>query len=205
MAAAPIDTVVFDIGHVLLEWDPRHLYRTVFADASEMEWFLTEVCPYTWNLEQDRGRPWPEAEAEAIARHPSYAAAIRAYRARWIEMVPRDIAGTVAILRSLQQRAVPLYAITNFAADTFTEAQRRFPYLAEFRGAVVSGRVGLLKPDPAIYKLLAKTFDLDLERCAFIDDNMANCAAARGLGMAAIHFTGPDPTRTSLRDLGFDV
>jgi 2-haloacid dehalogenase len=200
-----IDTVVFDIGHVLLEWDPRHLYRKIFDDPAKMEWFLAEVCPYAWNLEQDRGRPWADAEAEAISRHPGYAAQIRAYRARWGEMVPRDIAGTVAILRTLQVQGVPLYAITNFAADTFVQAQQRFPYLAEFRGVVVSGRVGLLKPDPAIYRLLGETYGLDLTRCVFIDDSQPNCASAETVGMAAIHFKDPDDTASQLRRLGFNV
>jgi 2-haloacid dehalogenase len=205
MAAPRIDTVVFDIGHVLLDWDPRHLYRKVFADASEMEWFLREVCPYTWNLEQDRGRPWPDAEAEAIARYPTYAAQIRAYRARWGEMVPGDIAGTVQILRTLQRQAVPLYAITNFSADTFIEAQARFPYLSEFRGVIVSGRERLLKPHPAIYNRLAEAYDLDLRRCVFIDDSRPNCDAAQRVGMAAIHFSSPDATSAALRELGFEV
>jgi 2-haloacid dehalogenase len=205
MAAPRIDTVVFDIGQVLLEWDPRHLYRTIFDDPTDMEWFLSEVCPYSWNLEQDRGRPWPEAEVEAIGRHPKHAAEVRAYRARWSEMVPRDIAGTVAILRSLQQQNVPLYAITNFAADTFVEAQLRFPYLAEFRGVIVSGRERLLKPDPAIYHRLAEAYGLHLNRCVFIDDSRPNCDTAQRLGMAAIHFTSPEATAMGLRQLGFKV
>ncbi len=205
VAAPPVDTVVFDIGQVLLEWDPRHLYRTIFADPADMEWFLAEVCHPTWNLEQDRGRPWPEAEAEAISRHPAYATEIQAYRARWNEMVPRDIPGTVAILRALQRADIPLYAITNFAADTFKEAQRRFPYLAEFRGVIVSGEVGLLKPDPAIYNRLADTYDLDLRRCVFIDDSRPNVEAAQRLGMAAIHFTGPEDSSARLQEMGFAV
>jgi 2-haloacid dehalogenase len=206
MTSTPrVDTVVFDIGNVLLDWDPRHLYRQIFTDPAEMDWFLTEVCSPDWNRAQDAGRPWTEAEAEAIARHPAYATQIRAFRARWPEMVPRTIDGTVDILRTLQSANVPLYAITNFAADTFVEASHRFPFLAEFRGVVVSGKVKLMKPEPAIYHRLAADYDLDLRRCVFIDDSRANCDTAANLGMAAIHFTAPEAARAQLARLGFAV
>lgn len=200
-----VDTVVFDIGAVLLDWDPRYLYRTIFTDSAEMEWFLAEVCSPAWNRAQDGGRPWREAEVEAIARHPKYAGQIRAFRARWSEMVPGAISGTVAILRTLQRANVPLYAITNFSAETFAEASVRFPFLTEFRGVVVSGRVKLLKPDPAIYRRLAADHDLDLSRCVYIDDVSANCAAAERLGMTAIPFTAPAAARAELARLGFEV
>lgn len=200
-----VDTVVFDIGAVLLDWDPRHLYRKIFADEVEMEWFLTEVCSPDWNCAQDGGRPWPEAEAEAIARHPRHADQIRAFRARWSEMIPGAIEGTVEFLRVLQRQTVPLYAITNFAADTFAEASLRFPFLTQFRGVVVSGTVRLLKPDPAIYRQLSQDHDLDLRRCVFIDDVRANCDAAERVGMTAIHFTSPLAARLELARLGFEV
>lgn len=202
----PIDTVVFDVGLVLLEWDPRHLYRKIFPDdAEKMEWFLTEVCPSSWNLEQDRGRPWEEAIAEAVSRHPAYEAEIRAYRARWNEMVPGAIEGSVALLETLSAAGVPLFAITNFASDTFVEARARFDLFKHFRGIVVSGDEKVLKPDPRIYHILAERHDVDLTRSIFIDDSEKNVIGARAVGMAAHHFTSPTELAADLRARGFAV
>src|SRR5258707_101016 len=131
--------IVFDLGNVLLHWDPRHLYRKIFADEAEMEWFLSEVCHGDWNLEQDRGRSFADAVAEATARHPQYAEAIAAYHHRWAETQPHAIAGSVAILEELHARAVPLYAITNWSSEKFHETKPRYPFLACFRDIVVSG------------------------------------------------------------------
>ena len=186
-----LTTVVFDIGNVLLDWDPRHLYRTIFADPAEMAWFLAHVCTPDWNIAQDKGRPWAEAEAEAVARHPGYASQIYAFRARWPETVSGPITGTVAILDRLARAHVPLYAITNFASDTFRQAQQHYAFLRLFRGVVVSDDLGILKPDPAIYQRLAAEFGVDLTRCVFIDDSEKNVAGARAVGMTAIHFSTP--------------
>ncbi len=198
-----LTTVVFDIGMVLLDWDPRHLYRKIFTDHGEMEWFLANVCTFEWNVAQDQGRPWPEAEAEAIARFPKYAVEIRAFRARWHEMVPGPIAGTVEILDRLAASSIPLYAITNFASDTLRESRARHPFFEHFHGIVVSGDLGLLKPDPAIYHRLAADYGLDLAHCVFIDDTDRNVAAARAVGMTALHFTTPRQLAKDLVVLGF--
>ena len=200
--ARAIDTVVFDIGNVLLEWDPRHLYRKVFADAGDMERFLGSVCTSDWNRQQDAGRSWREAESELIARFPDQEPHIRAFRARWREMVPGAIDGTVRLKDELKAAGVPLYAITNFAADTFAEARARFAFLNDFRGIIVSGSERILKPDLAIYRLLASRYDLDLTRAVFIDDSAANCEGARKAGMAAIHFTAPGALHQELAALG---
>lgn len=202
-ASIRLTTVVFDVGMVLLEWDPRHLYRKIFADPVEMEWFLANVCTYEWNLAQDKGRPWSEAEAEAIARFPEYEPQIRAFRARWQEMVPGPIAGTVRILERLAATNVPLYAITNFASDTLRECRTRHPFFDHFHGFVISGDLGLLKPDPAIYHRLATDYGLDLANCVFIDDSDRNVSAARAVGMTALHFSTPDKLAKDLVALGF--
>lgn len=193
------DIVVFDFGNVLLDWNPRHLYRKLFTDHAQMEWFLTEVCSPAWNLAQDGGRPWVDAEAEAIARHPAQATHIRAFRARWHEMVSGPIAGSVALLHDLARANVPLYGITNFAADTCAETLERFAFFNLFHGIIVSGDVKLLKPDARIYRRLETDHSVDLARCVFIDDVEANCAGARAVGMAAIRFETPEQLR---RDLG---
>lgn len=199
------DIAVFDIGNILIRWDPRNLYTRIFADRREMERFLTEVLPPDWNLEQDRGRPWAEGEAEAIARHPSYAAAIRAFRARWHEMLPGAIEENVVLLEALRAKGVPTYAITNFAADTFAEAEERFPFLKGFKGVICSGREGLLKPDPAIFELFLQRFGLKAANCAYIDDSAANVTAAEKAGFHAIHFGLGIDACLAFRQLGFPV
>ncbi len=198
--------VVFDIGNVLIHWDPRVLYRTIFATEEEVSDFLTRVLPPEWNLEQDRGRAWAEAEAERIALFPDHADNIRAFRARWRETVPHAIAGTVAILDRLKSDGVPLYAITNFASDTLAEAKVIYPFLAtHFIDIVVSGDERLLKPDPAIFEVLLRRQKLAAEDCVFVDDSPKNVAAAAALGFHALHFTGPERFGEELRALGFKV
>ena len=167
--------VVFDIGNVLIEWDPRHLYRRLLPDEAACDRFLAEVCTADWNIEQDRGRPWAAAIAERIALFPDHAELIRAYSERWHEMVPGEVPGTAALVDGLRAAGVPLYAITNFSPEKFAEAQARFPVLTRFRDVVVSGAVGLLKPDPAIYRLLLDRNGLEAQRCLFIDDSLKNC------------------------------
>ncbi len=201
----PVATVVFDFGGVLLDWDPRYLYRTIFADPVEMEWFLANVCTGDWNEAQDKGRPWPEGEAEAIARHPKYSAQIRAFRARWMEMVAGPIHGVVDVLETLAALDVPLYAITNFAADTLREARARYAFFRHFRGIAVSGELGILKPDAAIFQRLAVDYQLDLKTCLFIDDVPKNVAGARATGMAAVRFENPQKLRADLAAHGITV
>jgi HAD superfamily hydrolase (TIGR01509 family) len=196
-----------DLGGVLLDWDRRYLYRKIFNDAGRdnsgrMDWFLTHVCSLEWNMTQDEGRPWSVAEAELVAHYPDFEPEIRAYRARWHEMISGPIMGTVAILDDLAARDVPIYSITNFASDTYRETSARFSFFQHFRGVVVSGDEGLLKPDPRIYRLLEARYGIDLTDCVFVDDVPANCNGARDCGMHAIEFTSPDQARNCLRELG---
>jgi 2-haloacid dehalogenase len=193
--------IVFDLGMVLIEWDPRHLYRQVFDDTDKMEWFLANVCHPEWNLEQDRGRSFAEAVLEAKSRHPEYAAEIEAYHLRWNEMVPGAIAGSVDILEELHGRGAPLYAITNWNGDTFRQTRLRFPFLNLFRDIVVSGDEKLLKPEPAIFHALLERNGLAAETCVFIDDSVKNVKGAEAVGMKAIHFTSPEKLRAELKSL----
>jgi 2-haloacid dehalogenase len=194
--------VVFDLGMVLIEWDPRHLYRKVFSDEGQMEWFLREVCHGDWNMEQDRGRSFDNGVIEAISRHPDYAAQIAMYRDRWMEMVPGAIQGSVDILEELHVKGVPLYAITNWNSDTFRETRKRFGFLALFRDIVVSGDERLVKPDTAIYRLLTSRNGLKAKDCIFIDDSLKNVVGAKAAGWQALHFTGPERLRADLQALG---
>ena len=197
-----VDTVVFDVGNVLIRWDPRHLYRKLFAAEAEMERFLAEVCTDAWNLEQDRGRTWAEAIAERVPLFPQHEALIRAYSERWHEMVPGEVEGSVAILDGLRAAGVPLYAITNFSTEKFAEAQARFPFLRGFRDVVVSGVERLLKPDPAIYRVLLDRNGLEAGRCLFIDDSEKNVRGAEAVGMRAHHFRDAPTLAAALRELG---
>lgn len=194
--------VVFDVGNVLLRWDPRHLYRKLFDDEARMEWFLSTICTSEWNIEQDRGRDWDEAVALLVERHPDHATPIRAFHERWHETVSGVFDDNVALLERLRAAGVPTYCITNFSGPKFIEAQKRFPFLAGFDGAVVSGDERVLKPDPAIYRLLLDRYALEAGACVFIDDSKANAEGARAVGMHAVHYLEPMDLSAELRRLG---
>jgi 2-haloacid dehalogenase len=192
-------TVVFDVGNVLLRWDPRNLYRKIFDDEASMEHFLTTICTPEWNVEQDRGRDWEEAVALLVERHPGHEAHIRAFHERWHETISGAIEDNVHVLRCLRESGVPTYCITNFSGAKFLEAQRRFPFLAGFDGVIVSGHERLLKPDPAIYRLLLTRYRLDAQDCVFIDDSVHNVHGASAVGMYAIHYREPMDLAEELR------
>lgn len=200
-----IDAVIFDLGGVLIDWNPRHLYRKLFDDEAAMETFLGEVCAPAWNLEQDRGRPWAAAIAELSAQHPDQAELIAAYRARWPEMLNGPIAGTVAILEELDDAGTALFALTNWSAETYPHAEQIYGFLGRFRAVVVSGRIGLIKPDAAIYRHAIARFGVAPERTLFVDDSAKNVAGAAAVGLRAIRFTTPDALRRDLAALGLPV
>ncbi|MCZ8260467.1 MAG: HAD family phosphatase [Beijerinckiaceae bacterium] len=197
--------LVFDIGNVLIRWDSEIPYRRLIPDAAERRHFLSEILPPEWNLEQDRGRPWPIAEAERIALYPEKAELIRAFRRHWHEMVPGPIEANVAVLEAALARGIPCYAITNFAADTFAEARARFPFLARFAGTIVSAELGLLKPDPAIYRAFLGANGLEAQACLFMDDSAKNVAGAAALGFATIHVTEGVDLAGEIRRFGLDL
>lgn len=194
--------VIFDLGNVLIPWDPRPLYRTIFrGDEAAVDHFLSVVCPPDWNLSLDAGVPWAEAIAARVAVHPEFTDAIRAYDRRWEEMLGAPITGTVAILEELVAARVPVYALTNWSAEKFVIARARFPFLARFLDIVVSGEVRLVKPDPAIYRLLLSRNRLEASSCVFIDDVPANVEAGERLGIRGIRFTTPEALRAELVSL----
>jgi 2-haloacid dehalogenase len=193
---------VFDLGGVLIDWDPRYLYRKLLGDEAAVEEFLATVCTPEWNAEQDRGRPFAEGVAELVERHPVHAAAITAYHERWTEMLGGDIAGTVELLDELRDTGVPLYALTNWSAETFGIARERYQFLEWFDGVLVSGEERMIKPDPAIFRLLLDRFGLDPGAAFYVDDSPANVAAAGELGFDAVRFTGPEQLRRDLEARG---
>jgi 2-haloacid dehalogenase len=202
-AAAGRSTVVFDLGGVLIDWNPRHLYRKLFADdEAGMEHFLANVCTPHWNERQDEGRSFADAAAELVERHPDKRHLIEAYGTRFGEMLAGAIPGTVLILEALHRQGTPLYALTNWSAETYPIALERFQFLQWFRGVVVSGREKLIKPDPRIYRILLERFAIDPAAAVYIDDNPRNAEAATRLGLHGIHFTEPAQLRAELEGLG---
>jgi len=193
-----VKAAVFDLGGVLIDWDPRYLYRKLLADEGEVEEFLATVCTPEWNAEQDRGRPFAEGVAELVERHPAHAAAIAAFHERWPEMLGGDIPGAVELLAELRATGLPLYALTNWSAETFVVARERFAFLDWFDGLLVSGEERIIKPDPAIFELLLDRFGLDPGSTFYVDDSPANVAAAAALGLDAVRFTGPGQLRRDL-------
>jgi 2-haloacid dehalogenase len=195
--------VVFDLGGVLIDWDPRYLYRQLFdGNETAMEAFLTEVTTPEWNLQQDAGRSWDDAVAALTREHPEHAELIAAYRDRWPETLGEAIGPTVEILGDLRRAGIRLFALSNWSAETFPVARRRYPFLEWFEGIVISGEVGITKPDLLVYRHLLERNALDPASTVFIDDNEANVQAASEIGMIAIRFEGGDALRSALADLG---
>jgi 2-haloacid dehalogenase len=184
--------IVFDIGNVLIAWEPERAFARHFPDPAAARAYLAEIDFFTWNVELDRGRSFLEGLAAAEAAHPGRTTPLEGYLAGFPQTIRQPIAGTWALLDQLQAQGLPLFAITNFAAETWPHALDLHPRLGSvFRDVVVSGHERLVKPDPAIYQLLLSRNGLAAEDCFFIDDNAANVAGARAIGMAAHHFTTP--------------
>ena len=196
--------VVFDVGNVLIHWDVKALYRKLLPDDAAIDNFLRETDLLSQNVEFDRGLPFAEGIERLVTQFPHHAELLRAFESRWSETVVGPIEGSVTILDELQSAGVPLYAITNFSAETWPIAVQRFPFLgSHFIDVVVSGSVRTVKPDPAIYNLLFSRNGLVAEECLFIDDSLPNISGAQATGMQAIHFVGAAPLREALVSAGF--
>lgn len=198
----PVTAVVFDLGGVLIDWRRELLYQQLIPDADRRDWFLDNVCSLEWNAEGDRGRPFSELIAERTARFPDQAELIAAYWDRWDEMAGPAIGDTVQILTELQARGVPTYALTNWSAQTLPRVRHRYGFLETFDGMVVSGEEGIIKPDPAIFRLLCERFDLSPRESFFVDDSAANVEAAAALGFVAHRYADPRTLRAALADAG---
>lgn len=198
-----IDTVVFDLGGVLIDWNPEYLYRKIFSEEAEMRHFLSEVCTPHWNAEQDAGRPVEEATKLLVEQFPEYEAEIRAYYGRWTEMLGGALTDTVQILEQLhRQGSHRLLALTNWSHETFPYAYSNFTFLHLFEGILVSGEEQLKKPDPAIYRLLMERYDIEPARALFIDDNLENVESARKEGLQAVQFTSASQLTAELKSAG---
>lgn len=192
-------TIIFDLGGVLIDWNPHRLYAPYFNSSAEIDQFLHEINFAAWNAHQDAGRPFAEGVAALSAEFPHYADLIQAYHEHWEQSVPGPIEGTVSILKHLKQAGHPLYALTNFSTETFPIMRRRYSFLKLFEYILVSGEVGLIKPNPAIYQLMLKKIGRPAEECLFIDDSAANVATAHQLGFDTIRFQSPGQLHDELR------
>ena len=183
-----IRNIVFDFGGVLIDWNPRYLYRTYFNDDREMEYFLSHVCTGEWNAEHDRGRTFDEGVRLLEERFPQYSEAIRLYRDGWESMLHGEFPGTVALLMKLKKLGYGIYGLTNWSAETFPIARSKYPVLHRFDGIVVSGQEKLIKPDPRIFRILLERYGLNAGECIFIDDSPANIETAARLGFNTVLF-----------------
>lgn len=190
--------IVFDIGRVLIHYDPHIPYSRLIPDDAERNWFFANVCTHDWNLEQDRGRKWDDAEAQLIEQYPEHEERIRAFRRHWQEMVSHAYVESVAIMETLVGDGRDVTMLTNFAADTFKEARKLYPFLDLPRGVTVSGEIGLIKPDLAIYEKHARDFGLEPAHTLFIDDAEKNVEGARAAGWNAVLFTDAEKLKSDL-------
>jgi 2-haloacid dehalogenase len=197
------ETIIFDLGAVLIDWNPRYLYRKIFRDDSKMEWFLNNICTPDWNEEQDAGRSFREATDLLIKQHPEWEAEIMAFWLRWEEMLAGPIEGTVEILNTVKtSEKYKLLALTNWSAETFPIARSKYDFLGWFEGIVMSGEEKTRKPFSKFYKIMIERYNLNPETCVFIDDNPRNIEGGRHLGINGILFTDPKQLKESLNLYG---
>ena len=198
------EAVIFDLGGVLIDWSPEYLFRKMFdGNEAEMAYFLSTVCPLEWNEEQDAGRSFAVAIEERSKLYPEYATYIEAYHGRWEEMIRGEISGTVEILSNLRGNGTPLYALSNWSAETYPLVEKRFQFLGWFDEVFISGHVGKAKPDPDFYQFMLDQLNKDAGECLFIDDNKRNILAAEQLGFQVIHFSSPDTLLSEL--IGLEI
>jgi 2-haloacid dehalogenase len=196
LASRPV--LIFDLGGVVLDWNPRHLFRALITDEAQREWFLTEVCSPRWNAQMDAGKPSAEAVAELSAQYPEHTPWIRAYWERWPEMLRGLVPGTGELIADLAAAGRDLYAITNFPGEVWPVTLDTFPVLSQFEDIIVSGFEGVTKPGPEIFALALCRFGVAAADCLFIDDIAANVAGARAAGLAAVQFTSAAALRRLL-------
>jgi 2-haloacid dehalogenase len=197
-----INTIIFDLGAVLIDWNPRYLYRKILKDEAEVTWFLENICTSEWNDQQDAGRSFEEATAELIARYPEWELPIRAWYDRWEETIMGPVQGSVDILEQIKaSQRYKLYALTNWSESTFPWALKTFPFLHWFEGIVVSGVEKTRKPYPEIYKILLDRYAVEPQHTLFIDDNLKNIEGGKKAGLHTLHFTSPEQLKADLGKL----
>ncbi len=203
MASQSVDTIIFDLGGVLVDWNPAYLYEKIFPDPAVRSYFLNEICTPDWNAQQDGGRTIAEANEILSTRYPEHREAIHAYYERWEEMFRGPITGTLDIFNQLTANPVyKVYALTNWSAETWERGMQLFPFFRLFDGIVVSGHEKTMKPQPEIYHILLNRFALQPEQLVFFDDNEKNVLAAQKQGFNAFVFQSPQQLKKALQDYG---
>ena len=202
MTSANIKAIIFDYGNVLLDWNPRYVYRRYFPnDPDRMEEFLRETNFMEWNAHQDRGRSFAEGVAILSEQFPQYADLIRAFHEHWTDSVGEALAGTVEILKQLKLAGFPLYGFSNWSAETFPYARAKYDFFELFDDMVISGAVGFIKPEPEIYQIMLDKIGRPAQECLFIDDSLPNIQQANKIGFATIHFQSPAQLKEELTRL----
>ena len=198
-----INTLIFDLGGVLIDWNPEYVFREVIPEPERRQYFFENICTHEWNVEQDAGRSLAEATAMLVAQWPEWEPEIRAYYDRWEDMLGGPIPETVELLREIRDEGrLRLLALTNWSAETFPVALERYDFLHWFEGIVVSGAEKTRKPFPKIYQTLLQRYDVEPERAAFTDDSLANMQGAEAVGIKGIHFQNAAQLREALVQLG---
>jgi 2-haloacid dehalogenase len=198
-----IKNIIFDLGGVLIDWNPHYMYKKIIPELEKREWFINNICTLSWNEEQDGGRLIKDANAILIAQYPEYKILIEAYYDRWEEMLNGPIQETVEIFRTLKESGThKFYALTNWSAETFPRALELFDFLHWFDGRLVSGEENTRKPYKEIYDLIISRYNLIPSETLFIDDNLRNITAANELGFKTIHFINPSSLTSSLNNFG---
>lgn len=197
------NNIIFDFGGVLLDWDPRYLYKTYFNDDEKMEYFIANICTGTWNAQMDGGKPFAEAVKELSAQYPEWKEAIELYHSGWSKMLRGELADGVGLFRKVKaDPRFTVYGLTNWSAETFPYAFNHYRFLDDFEGIVVSGEEKMIKPDKRIYYTLLERYHLKADTCIFIDDNEANLETARKIGIHAIHWRhNPDEVMAEIESL----
>ena len=193
-----IRNIIFDFGGVLVDWNPHYLFDPWFGDDAKADWFLTEICPYSWNAQVDSGRTTAEITEERVALFPEWEKEIRMYYDRWINMVGDAIPGMEAFVCELKARGFGVYGLTNWSKELFPLVRDRFPVFKLMDGMVVSGEERIIKPDPELYRILLDRYGLKGEECVFIDDNPVNAAGGESLGIRGIVFQDKEQLRAEL-------
>lgn len=198
------NTIIFDLGGVLIDWNPEYVYLKEFrGDRKKMEWFLNEICAWEWNAEQDAGYPLAKATEERVALFPEHESLIRMYYGRWEEMLGFAHEETIEILESLVQREdYRVLALTNWSGETFPKALAKFEWLQWFEGILVSGDEGMRKPHRQIYELMLRRYKINPEEAIFIDDSPKNVEASKSVGLHGIHFKDAEALKNSLQNAG---
>ena len=188
-----------------MDWNPRYLYDKYFGDEQQAQWFLDNICLYSWNLQMDGGKPFAEGVAELQTEYPEWAETIGIYHTRWVEMMGGEVEGTADVLRRLKAKGYGIYGLTNWSAETFPLIRDTYPVFGEFDGIVVSGEEHLLKPNAAIYHCLLERYNLQPEESIFIDDNADNVAAAKAVGMESVRFADAATLVQQLAEFGIEL